>query len=99
MNHSLNTDKAQLRCSAAQSAFQKHLCFICVSSVAALGIVSCGTVCSGLFHRSAVSGPGGIENPLFIPLVDRELLWNQTVDAIDDYFRIEREDRVRMIGG
>ena len=42
---------------------------------------------------------GGVENPLFIPAVDRELLWNQTVDAVDDYFRIEREDRVRLIGG
>ena len=26
-------------------------------------------------------------------------MWNQTVDAVDDYFRIEREDRVRLIGG
>jgi hypothetical protein len=31
--------------------------------------------------------------------VDREFFWNQTVDAVDDYFRIEREERVRMIGG
>jgi hypothetical protein len=31
--------------------------------------------------------------------MDREFLWNQTIDAIDDYFRIEREDRVRLIGG
>jgi hypothetical protein len=36
---------------------------------------------------------------MFIPAVDRELLWNQTVDSVDDYFRIEREDRVRVIGG
>ena len=40
-----------------------------------------------------------MENPLFVPPLDRELLWNQTVDAVDDYFRIEREDRVRLIGG
>jgi hypothetical protein len=25
--------------------------------------------------------------------------WNNTVDAIDDYFRIEREDRVRLVAG
>ena len=29
--------------------------------------------------------------------MDREFLWNQCVDAIDDYFRIEREERVRLI--
>jgi hypothetical protein len=53
-----------------------------------------------MFHRRGdAPAPGGLQNPLFIPAVDRELLWNQTVDAIDDYFRIEREDRVRQIGG
>ena len=43
--------------------------------------------------------PPPLENPLFVPPLDREALWCQTVDAIDDYFRIEREDRVRLIGG
>ena len=39
------------------------------------------------------------ENPMFVPAVDREFLHNQTVDAVDTYFRIEREERVRLIGG
>jgi hypothetical protein len=43
--------------------------------------------------------PGPLENPLFIPAMDREFLWNQTVDSVDDYFRIEREERVRLIAG
>jgi hypothetical protein len=74
-----------------------YLCFICVSSVATL-LSSSG--CNGLFHqRVGKAGAGAIDNPLFIPPIDRELLWNQTVDAVDDYFRIEREDRVRQIGG
>lgn len=57
--------------------------------------------CAGGWFRGK-SGPGGplpLENPLLVPAVDREFLWNQTVDALDDYFRIEREDRVRLIGG
>src|SRR5438309_2286521 len=63
--------------------------------VALVGIAGCA-----MFHRRGdVAGPGGIQNPLFIPPVDRELLWNHAVDAIDDYFRVEREDRVRQIGG
>ena len=54
----------------------------------------------GFFHRhDGLGGPAPIENPLFVPPMDRELLWNQTVDAVDDYFRIEREERVRLIGG
>ncbi|MEX2173609.1 MAG: hypothetical protein WD872_04555 [Pirellulaceae bacterium] len=44
-------------------------------------------------------GPQLIDNPLFVPALDREFLWNQSVDAVDDYFRIEREERIRLIGG
>ncbi|HZL90957.1 MAG TPA: hypothetical protein VFB96_21510 [Pirellulaceae bacterium] len=59
-----------------------------------LALASSG--CRG-FH--AGQPPAQIENPLFVPAMDRELLWNQTVDAVDDYFRIEREERVRLTGG
>ncbi len=38
-------------------------------------------------------------NPMYVPLSDREFLWNQLVDTVDNYFRIVREERVRMIGG
>jgi hypothetical protein len=36
---------------------------------------------------------------MFVPAMDREVLWNSTVNAVDDYFRIEREERVRLIAG
>ena len=45
--------------------------------------------------------PGGLpplQNPLFVPLVDREFLWSQVVDTVDDYFRIQREERMRQVG-
>ncbi len=37
-------------------------------------------------------------NPMFIPAVDREFVWQQVVDVVDDYFKIEREDRVHLVG-
>jgi hypothetical protein len=40
-----------------------------------------------------------IENPLFIPAGDREFIWNQIVDELDNYFAIAREDRVRLESG
>ncbi len=40
-----------------------------------------------------------IENPLSVPALDEDYLWGQVVDTIDDYFKIEREDRVRVVGG
>jgi len=39
------------------------------------------------------------DNPLFVPQMDREFLWNQIVDTVDDYFRIEQEQRMRMTSG
>jgi hypothetical protein len=40
-----------------------------------------------------------VENPLFIPAHDREFLWNQIVDEMDNYFHIQREERVRVESG
>ncbi|MBI3469107.1 MAG: hypothetical protein HY000_39385 [Planctomycetes bacterium] len=42
--------------------------------------------------------PVALGNPALIPILDRELVWNTTVDVVDDYFQIEREDRVRLVG-
>lgn len=63
------------------------------------GATGCGTL-HGLkgWHGNNVPPPL-IENPLFVPALDREFLWNQTVDVVDDYFRIQREERVHLIGG
>src|SRR6478672_10570682 len=71
-----------------------------LSAAICLSVLVLFSGCSSLFHRGGgLVGPGPLQNPLFIPPVEREFLWNQTVDAVDDYFRIEREDRVRLIGG
>ena len=39
-----------------------------------------------------------LENPLFIGVTDRDLLWNQLVDSLDTYFDIEREEQVKLAG-
>ena len=39
-----------------------------------------------------------LQNPLFVPVGDREFLWSQIVDTLDDYFKIKREERVRLVG-
>lgn len=40
-----------------------------------------------------------LSNPLYVPPINRDFLWDQIVDTIDDYFRIERERRVQEVGG
>lgn len=36
-------------------------------------------------------------NPAFVPVADREFLWNTLVDVIDDSYTIDKEERVRLV--
>jgi hypothetical protein len=37
-------------------------------------------------------------NPILIPVGDYQCAWEQVVDVVDDYFRIEHEEPVRLVG-
>jgi hypothetical protein len=37
-------------------------------------------------------------NPIFVPIADPQCAWETIVDVVDDYFRIEREEPVRVEG-
>jgi hypothetical protein len=39
----------------------------------------------------------GIPNPLLVPMMDRWFLMDQISDELDDYFRIYREERIRVV--
>jgi len=38
------------------------------------------------------------DNPALLPVTDHEAAWEAVVDVVDDYFKIEREEPVRMVG-
>ena len=40
----------------------------------------------------------GCENPVLLRIANYELVWDGIVDVVSDYFRIEREDPVRLLG-
>jgi hypothetical protein len=66
----------------------------------ACGLTGCRGFLRGVDESALYGAPAGpVENPLFLPPLDSEFVWNQLVDAVDDHFRIEREERVRLIGG
>jgi hypothetical protein len=58
----------------------------------------CGWHPHGSLLGQAPAGLPGLQNPLLVPVADRDLLWEQVIDALDDYFVIEHEERVRQIG-
>ncbi|MEX0939510.1 MAG: hypothetical protein WDZ59_16725 [Pirellulales bacterium] len=37
-------------------------------------------------------------NPLFVPVGNYDFAWDQLVDVVDDYFRIDTEQRVQPVG-
>jgi hypothetical protein len=48
---------------------------------------------------SAFPSAAVLANPMTVGPMDEEFLWNQLVDTVDDYFKIEREVRMRSDGG
>ena len=78
----------------------KHLVtpalLLCVAAGCGSTIFSTKLPALGPAH--AVAPPQTMVNPLFITAVDQDFLWNELVDTVDDYFRIEREQRMRQIG-
>jgi len=50
------------------------------------------------FMRHPPPMPVFLDNPLLMPTNDPDFLWDQLVDALDNYFRIDREERLKIIG-
>ncbi len=73
----------------------------CVA-LATLAAVFCALGCRGALAPAASPiDPATIQcgNPLYIVGGDREFIYNQCVDAIDDYFKIRSERRLKLVGG
>jgi hypothetical protein len=74
----------------------------CAGAVCALLAAGCSAPWSASSYMPPKIGlvplplPQG--NPVVVPSLDRDLVWDQVVDVVDDYFRIEREDRVKLVG-
>lgn len=63
-------------------------------------IVAAVSGCAHLsWHAPIPPGTVLLPNPLIVPNTDREFLWTQIIDTLDDHFRIEREERLRVVGG
>jgi len=44
-------------------------------------------------------GNAQVPNPLIVPLMDRWFVMDQISDEVDDYFKIYREERIRVLDG
>jgi hypothetical protein len=75
-----------------------------VTAVALLSLSGCGmgpewTAPPGYAPlQPAMNQPTAYANPTFVPAGDPQCFWETLVDVVDDYFPIESEEPVRMIG-
>ena len=70
---------------------------LALATSVATGIIGCG-LHQGLSPIETGESLQLLENPLFVGVTDRDLLWSQLVDSIDTYFDIEREEQVKLAG-
>ena len=54
--------------------------------------------CQALPPEAAFGPPPPPPNPVLVGVTDRDFVWDQVVDVVDDYFRIRKEQRVRRVG-
>jgi hypothetical protein len=74
-----------------------------MSRLAAVGVLLAAIVgCAPGSFWTGGTQPGAVlyhANPVLVPAGNPEWLWENLVDVVDDYFPIEREEPVRVIGG
>jgi hypothetical protein len=62
-----------------------------------LAAILCATV-AGCAPWGRFGGESVRANPVLIPIQDADYVWEHVVDVVDDYFVIDREERVKVVG-
>jgi hypothetical protein len=92
------SDRVNAHTSNGQHMKPIELCWIVVFMLVLVAGCQWQDGLVGLHHSNPAPQAALAQNPMYVPLSDREFLWNQLVDTVDDYFEIEREERLRLIG-
>jgi len=68
-------------------------------------LLALATIAPGCHGPWQYGYPGGhfahgppVPNPMFVGVTDPELVWTQLLDVLDDDFKVQQEERVRVVG-
>ena len=67
-----------------------------------LVLMACGVGCRAIQNLEANKNQSAfapVPNPLVVPTMDRWFIMDEISDEIDDYFKIFREERIRLVDG
>ena len=73
-----------------------------VTLVLLIGLTVVLTGCRALRYdpnSPNLCGEAEVANPMIVPMIDRWLVMDQISDEIDDYFKVYREERIRVLDG
>jgi hypothetical protein len=74
----------------------------CMCGLILLAVLTMPLTGCRVFQKSDGLVSGGkveVPNPLLVPMMDRTYIMDQVSDEIDDYFQIQREERIRIVDG
>lgn len=71
----------------------------CAVLIVLLGMISGCRAFNAEGQPPNLGGRPAVQNPLIVPMMDRWFVMDQISDEIDDYFRIKREERIRILDG
>jgi len=72
-----------------------RLALTLITGLLIASFTACGHVANGGWQMAG-NGVQGLPNPVSVALVPRELVMDEVADEIDDYFRILREQQIRL---
>lgn len=74
-----------------------RVCLLVTLATTTLSLTACRTP---FFHdRNTTVSQVLLPNPASVVIPDHEFAWNQIVDEVDNYFKIKKEERVRLDEG
>jgi hypothetical protein len=74
--------------------------WLCGMMLCALALAGCRAWVPATYVPPEVAfGPAPLQNnPTLVTNLDRDFVWDQVVDVVDNYFQIQSEERVRLVG-
>lgn len=79
--------------------FRPSIVLILVIALPCVGLCGCRSFWPSEMDAVKALDQNAIENPILVPMIDPEWAMSAVSDELDNYFRIAREERIRIVDG
>jgi len=75
-----------------------HVMLLMIAALGCTASIGCRAGTAAVAPPALPAGGLAVSNPMLVQVPDRELVYQQVVDTIDNYFKIQSERRMRLVG-